>query len=86
MSKGYTPITDFPFKIIYLNFIGIRFFEIAELFCNAHIINEALIEEGMDRTDIYIALKVWPKNRTADMLYNACKQIIEQSKLQVFFH
>ena len=63
--------------------IGIRFFEIAELFCNAHIINEALMEEGIDRSEIFIALKLWPKNRTAEMVYNACKQIIEQSKLQV---
>ena len=43
------------------------------------------MEEGIDRSDIYIALKVWPKNKTADMLYNASKQIIEQSKLQVLF-
>ena len=38
--------------------IGIRYFEIAELFCNGHTIRDALNESGISRSELYIALKV----------------------------
>lgn len=61
--------------------IGIRYFEIAELFCNGHTIRDALNESGISRSELYIALKVWPKSRTPDQLFESCKSLIEQIQL-----
>ena len=57
--------------------MGLRYFEIAELFCNGHVIYEVLKECGIPRSELYIALKIWPKNRSPDALFLSCKKLIE---------
>jgi diketogulonate reductase-like aldo/keto reductase len=61
---------------------GFRYFEIAELFCNGHVIMEALSETGLSRTDVFIALKLWPKDKTPDALVETCKQLIYINKFE----
>lgn len=41
---------------------GVRHFEIAELHGNGHTICDAL-RECTERSELYITLKIWPKNR-----------------------
>jgi diketogulonate reductase-like aldo/keto reductase len=82
LNKGCQFILFVTNSKIKLIFVGVRLFEIAELFCNAHIIKDAFFEYGLTRSEVCIALKVWPKNRTADMLYSSCKRLIESSKLE----
>ncbi len=60
----------------------IRYFEISELFCNGHTILEALYESGLSRSDVYISLKIWPKNRSPDVLLDSCKKLIEINKFE----
>lgn len=61
---------------------GIRYFEISELFCNGHIILEALAEAGLLRSDAYISVKIWPKNRTPDALLESTKRLIEINRFE----
>jgi diketogulonate reductase-like aldo/keto reductase len=61
--------------------MGIRYFEIAELFCNGHTIRDALKDSGVPRSEIFISLKVWPKNKTPEALFESCKKLIETVQL-----
>ena len=64
---------------------GFRYFEITELFCNAHLFKEVFDEHNLKRADIYIALKVWPKDKNPDALFHSCKKLIELTRLEVNF-
>lgn len=61
--------------------LGIRYFEISELFCNGHVIRDALNESNIPRSDLYISLKVWPKKRSPEILFLSCKKVIEMMQL-----
>ena len=60
---------------------GIRYFEIAELFSNGWVIAEALFESGVSRDEVYISLKVWPKQRNPEALFNSSRKYIEELSL-----
>jgi diketogulonate reductase-like aldo/keto reductase len=61
---------------------GIRHFEIAELFGNGHIIVEAIIAREIKRADVFLTLKVWPKDRGAKETVQACLDSLESFGLQ----
>lgn len=50
---------------------GIRHFEISELFGNGHTIVQGCVEEGIRREEIFITLRIWPKERNEDDLKEA---------------
>ena len=61
--------------------LGVRHFEIAELFGNGHIICEALREVYSDRSDVYITLKLWPKSKKPRDLVISCKETLRSLDL-----
>ena len=60
---------------------GVRYFEIAELFCNGHFILEALAEANINRAEVFLSLKLWPKDRTPDVLFDTATQLIKSLNL-----
>lgn len=56
---------------------GIRHFHIAELFGNGHILVQALVEAGLSREDVFITLKLWPKDRTAVDVLESFKNTLD---------
>jgi len=61
---------------------GIRHFEIAELFGNGHIIVESIVSREIKREDIFLTLKVWPKDRGAKETVQACLDTLESAGLK----
>lgn len=61
---------------------GLRYFEISELFCNGHIILEALSEANIDRSEVFLSLKVWPKDRTPGQLLETTKNLLKTLRLE----
>jgi len=57
---------------------GVRHFELAELFGNAHIICEALREAKAVRSELYITLKLWPKARRPEDVITACNTLLNE--------
>ena len=47
------------------------------------MIREAIDESNIPRSDVCIAMKLWPKDKTPDMLFEECKALIESTNLQV---
>jgi diketogulonate reductase-like aldo/keto reductase len=62
--------------------VGIRHFQIAELFGNGHIIIKTLREVCEKREDLYITLKVWPKERGPEELIQAVMKELETMSLE----
>lgn len=57
---------------------GVRHFEITELFGNGHTIVEGLFDSGLvQRKDVCISLKIWPKSRNSRDLIFACRSTLE---------
>lgn len=63
---------------------GLRYFEISELFCNGHIILEALSEANVNRSEVFLSLKVWPKDRTPAQLLETTKNVLRNLRLEYF--
>lgn len=61
---------------------GIRHFEIAELFGNGHIIVDAIISCKLERSEVFITLKVWPKDRGAKDLVQSCMDALTSAGLK----
>ena len=57
---------------------GVRHFEMAELFGNAHIVCEALREVRAARNELYISLKLWPKFRKPEELITAANTLLQE--------
>lgn len=63
--------------------IGIRHFEIAELFGNGHTVTESYfshprVQSGdFERKDMFLTLKIWPKDRKPAELIAACRETLE---------
>jgi diketogulonate reductase-like aldo/keto reductase len=56
---------------------GVRHFEIAELYGNGNTICETL-REVASRDQVYIALKMWPKSRRAEVLRDTIPYLLNQ--------
>lgn len=61
--------------------LGVRHFEVAEMYGNCHTVmgalRECLSENNLVRGDIFITLKVWPKNRKPkDILANVRETMV----------
>lgn len=61
--------------------LGIRHFEISELFGNGHTIMESILSSGIKREDIYITFKVWPKERGPKDIVLACLDSLSSAGL-----
>ncbi len=61
---------------------GVRYFEIAELFCNGHFILEALAEANINRAEVFLSLKLWPKDRSPAVLLDTAIQLIKSLHLE----
>ncbi len=58
--------------------LGIRHFELSQLFNNCHLIVEAINKSNIPRNEIFITYKIWTKDKDArDLIQN----IIEELKL-----
>ena len=62
---------------------GVRHFELAELFGNAHLVCEALREVdalggGGQRAGLYVTLKLWPKARKPEDLIACCTTLLQE--------
>lgn len=62
--------------------VGIRHFEICELFGNAHTVCEALREVSINRSELYITLKLWPKCRRPEDIIAACSVLLAEVGLE----
>jgi len=60
---------------------GIRHFQVAELFGNAHVVWDCIRASGLDRSDIFITLKVWPKERNAQETVQAALECLDAGGL-----
>lgn len=56
---------------------GVRHYVITELFGNGHIVVEGLFSGEMKRKDIFVTLKIWPKDRKPRDLISSCKNTLE---------
>ena len=63
---------------------GVRHFEIAELFGNGHIICEALREVCSERSELYITVKIWPKDHKPEELIDATDFLLQSLKVAYF--
>lgn len=59
--------------------VGMKYFEITELFGNEHMIMEAL--QGVPRTEIFISLRLWPKDRKFKDILRSVKATIQGANL-----
>lgn len=59
-----------------LYYSGVRHFEIAELYGNGHTVCEAL-KEVAERDQVFIALKVWPKNQKPDDVIRTVEYLLD---------
>ena len=61
---------------------GVRHFELAELFGNAHIVCEALREVDAlgdgSRGSLFVTLKLWPKSRKPEDLISCCTTLLQE--------
>ena len=63
--------------------IGVRHFEIAELFGNGHTVVESYfshprVQNGeFERKDMFLTLKIWPKDRKPAELIAACRETLD---------
>lgn len=66
--------------------VGIRHYEIVELFGNGHIIvdtlYECLNEYNLSRDDIYITIKVWPKDKKSNEIVESGKSLFISYNLE----
>lgn len=64
---------------------GIRLFEVSELYGNARLVvdtlHACLNSAGLQRSDIFVIVKAWPKNRKLGEVSNACKFLLASSGL-----
>ena len=61
--------------------LGIRSFEISELFGNGHTIMESIINSGIKREEVYITYKIWPKERGPKDIVLACLDCLSSAGL-----
>ena len=61
--------------------LGIRSFEISELFGNGHTIIESIINSGIKREEVYITYKIWPKERGPKDIVLACLDCLSSAGL-----
>jgi diketogulonate reductase-like aldo/keto reductase len=59
--------------------VGMKYFEITELFGNEHMIMEAL--QNTPRSDIFISLRLWPKDRKYKDVLRAVKATLQGANL-----
>ena len=50
----------------------VKHVEISELYSNGHVIMDALRQRGLQREDIYLTFKIWPKNRNGRDVITSC--------------
>jgi len=66
--------------------LGIRHYELAEMYGNCHVVMEALreclSENQLVRADIFITLKVWPKNRKPKEILSSVRETMVYSGLE----
>jgi len=64
---------------------GIRLYEVSELYGNARLVidtlHACLHSAGLQRSDVFIIVKAWPKNRKLGEITNACKFLLASSGL-----
>lgn len=65
---------------------GLRHVEICDLFDNGQIIIDILLDGGAEirRDKLYLTLKIWPKNRNRQYIYDAFKEILNNYNLEYF--
>jgi diketogulonate reductase-like aldo/keto reductase len=61
--------------------LGVRHFEISELFGNGHIIVDA-IRQDLERSQVNITYKIWPKERGPKELVHNCIETLKLNKLE----
>lgn len=61
--------------------VGIRYFEITELFGNEHIMMEALVNTEVPRSELFISLRLWPKGRKYKDILKCVKESLKGSGL-----
>jgi len=66
--------------------LGVRHFEVAEMFGNSHTVMEALreclSENQLTRADVFITLKVWPKSRKPKDILTSVRETMVFSGLE----
>lgn len=55
----------------------LRHIEISELYCNGHVVLDALKAAGLQRSDMYLTYKIWPKSRGARDIVSSCTDFLE---------
>ena len=59
--------------------VGMKYFEITELFGNEHMIMETL--QNVPRSEIFIALKLWPKDRKYKDILRSVRESLKGANL-----
>ena len=66
----------------------VKHVEISELYSNGHVIMDVLNQRGLQRSEIYLTFKIWPKNRNGRDIITSCTEcltLIQESYPETYF-